>query len=86
MLNKRFLISENANMNAVEVLIEVPCFKCLFVDPIMESHLHCDPSKCQKLTDWLLLQVKLDEKAKETVKLEIAHVHKPKAESQATRL
>ena len=72
-------------MKAIEVLIEVPCFKCLFVEPIMESHLHCDPAKCEKLTEWLFLQVERDEKAKETVRLEIAHV-KTKAKSQAAQL
>ena len=61
-------------MKAIEILIEVPCFKCLFIEPIKESHLHCDPTSCEKLTDWLLLQVERDERAKETVRLQIAHV------------
>ena len=60
-------------MKAIEVLIEVPCFKCLYAEPIMESHLHCNPNDCEKLTQWLLLQVEKDKKKKETVKLGIVH-------------
>jgi hypothetical protein len=41
----------------VEILVEVPCFKCLFWNPIKDSHLHCNPNECQELTDWLLEQV-----------------------------
>jgi hypothetical protein len=41
----------------VEVLVEIPCFKCLFWNPIKDSHLHCNPNECQQLTDWLLKQV-----------------------------
>ena len=38
----------------VDVLVEVPCFKCLLWNPIMESHLHCNPNDCDVLTEWLL--------------------------------
>ena len=38
----------------VDVLVEVPCFKCLLWNPIMESHLHCNPNDCEVLTEWLL--------------------------------
>jgi hypothetical protein len=62
-------------MKVIDVLVEVPCFKCLFVEPIRESHLHCNPNECEKLTDWLLLQVKNDGKAEETVKFTIVHAH-----------
>ena len=65
-------------MKAIEVLIEVPCFKCLFADPIMESHLHCNPNECEKLTDWLLLQVRQDGKGDQTVSLTIAHAETPR--------
>ncbi len=41
----------------VDVLVEVPCFKCLLWDPIMESHLHCNPNECEILTEWLLKSV-----------------------------
>jgi hypothetical protein len=75
MSNWQFLISENVNMKVIDVLVEVPCFKCLFVEPIRESHLHCNPNECEKLTDWLLLQVKNDGKAEETVKFTIVHAH-----------
>ena len=47
-------------MKAIDILIQIPCFKCLFADPVMESNLHCQPSTCEKLTEWLLLQVRLD--------------------------
>jgi hypothetical protein len=71
----QFLISENVNMKVLDVLIEVPCFKCLFAEPIMESHLHCNPNECEKLTEWLLLQVENDEKVEETVRFTIVHAH-----------
>jgi hypothetical protein len=73
MLNKQFLIFENVNMKGIDVLIDIPCFKCLFADPIMESHLHCNPNECEKLTDWLLVQVEQDKKGKETISFEIVH-------------
>jgi hypothetical protein len=38
----------------VDALVEVPCFKCLLWNPIMESHLHCNPNECEILTEWLL--------------------------------
>jgi len=60
-------------MKAIDVLIEIPCFKCLFAEPIRVSHLHCNPNECEELTEWLLLQVEQDKKAKETVSLAIAH-------------
>ena len=62
-------------MKVIDVLIEVPCFKCLFAEPIMESHLRCNPNECEKLTDWLLLQVENDGKAEETVRFTIIHAH-----------
>jgi len=61
------------NMKVIDVLIEIPCFKCLFDEPIMESHLRCNPNECEKLTDWLLLQVEQDGKGKETISLGIVH-------------
>jgi len=60
-------------MKAIDILVEIPCFQCLFAEPIMESHLHCNPNECEKLTEWLLLQVEQDEKCKETVSLGIIH-------------
>jgi hypothetical protein len=41
----------------VETLTEIPCFKCLFWDWKKESHLYCNPNKCEELTKWLLMQV-----------------------------
>ncbi|MDI6690927.1 MAG: hypothetical protein QME50_03545 [Candidatus Bathyarchaeota archaeon] len=38
----------------VEILTEIPCFKCLFWEPIKQSSLYCNPNECQKLTEWLL--------------------------------
>jgi len=37
-----------------DVLIEIPCFKCLFWEWKKDSHLYCNPNECQKLTEWLL--------------------------------
>jgi hypothetical protein len=61
------------NGKTLEILVEVPCFKCLFADPKMESHLQCNANTCEKLTEWLLMQVEQDEKKKETVKLTVIH-------------
>jgi len=44
----------------VDVLVEVPCFKCLLWNPIMASHLHCNPNDCEVLTEWLLKLVQKD--------------------------
>jgi hypothetical protein len=54
-------------MKHLDVLIEVPCFKCLFSEPIRVSHLHCDPNQCEKLTEWLEREIKLQKTAKKTV-------------------
>jgi hypothetical protein len=72
MSNWPSFIFEKLNMKTIEILLEVPCFKCLFDEPIRESHLHCNPNDCEKLTDWLLVQVEHDSKTKETVTLAIA--------------
>ena len=45
----------------LETLLEIPCFKCLFWDPIRESSLNCDPNRCQELTEWLLKQAESQE-------------------------
>jgi len=73
MLNQQFLISENMNMKVIDVLIEIPCFKCLFNEPIRDSHLHCNPNTCEKLEDWLLKQIEQDAKAEEIISLANAH-------------
>ncbi|MGD8507207.1 MAG: hypothetical protein PVF15_11175 [Candidatus Bathyarchaeota archaeon] len=50
---------------------EIPCFRCLFWDK-REKHIHCNPNKCEELTEWLLNQVKKYnkkiERLKQTVK------------------
>lgn len=38
----------------VSLVIDVPCFKCLFWDEKKESHLNCKPSVCEALTEWAL--------------------------------
>jgi hypothetical protein len=43
----------------VEVLKDIPCFKCLFWDWKKESHLHCNPNECEELTKWLLKQAEI---------------------------
>jgi len=50
----------------IDILLEIPCFKCLFWDPKRESHLHCDPKECQELTEWLLKQVEKHHQAEES--------------------
>jgi hypothetical protein len=41
----------------VEILIEIPCFKCLFWEPIKQSSLYCNPNECPKLIEWLLKEI-----------------------------
>jgi hypothetical protein len=50
-----------------DVLVEVPCFKCLLWNPIMESHLHCNPNDCEALTEWLLKAVEDDHGGKNVI-------------------
>jgi hypothetical protein len=42
---------------SVDLLAEVPCFKCLFWEWKKDSHLYCNPNECERLTEWLLGQV-----------------------------
>jgi hypothetical protein len=42
--------------NDVALVVDVPCFKCLFWDEKKESHLNCIPGECAALTDWILKQ------------------------------
>jgi len=53
----------------LETFLEIPCFKCLFWDPIRESSLHCDPNRCQELTEWLLKQTEIPETEKRNLTL-----------------
>jgi hypothetical protein len=51
------LAPSDINMKTyLEILVEVPCFKCLLWNPIKESHLHCNPNECELLTEWVLKQ------------------------------
>jgi len=49
----------------VDVLAEIPCFKCLFWEWKKDSHLYCNPNECQKLTEWLFKQVENYEQSEE---------------------
>jgi hypothetical protein len=40
----------------LDTLFDIPCFKCLFWNSKMESHLLCNPNECRILTKWLLEQ------------------------------
>jgi len=53
----------------VDTLIEIPCFKCLFWDRRRESPPHCNPNKCQKLTEWLLKQAENYQQTEENLTL-----------------
>jgi hypothetical protein len=83
MLKQQFLITEKLKLKAIQILIEVPCFKCLFIEPLRESHLHCNPNECEKLTEWLLLQVERDKKAKEPVDITVAHAERANSTQQS---
>jgi hypothetical protein len=49
----------------LDILIEIPCFKCLFWNPKKESSLYCDPNVCEELTSWLLNQIEKQSSADE---------------------
>jgi len=40
---------------SVDILTDIPCFKCLFWESI-RCRRECDVNECQKLMDWLLIQ------------------------------
>jgi len=50
----------------LDTLVDIPCFKCLFWNSKMESHLLCNPNECQILTKWLLEQVDEHPQTKES--------------------
>ena len=58
-------------MKGIDILVEVPCFKCLLWNPIMESHLHCNPGDCQELTDWLQREMDKEEREGESSKVSV---------------
>jgi hypothetical protein len=39
--------------NYIDVLIDIPCFACLFWKSERESYVNCNPIECQALTEWL---------------------------------
>ncbi len=51
-------------MKGIDILVEVPCFKCLLWNPIMESHLHCNPGECEELTKWILKETNAEDASK----------------------
>ncbi|MDH7477796.1 MAG: hypothetical protein QHH17_05385 [Candidatus Bathyarchaeota archaeon] len=53
----------------VEILTEIPCFKCLFWEPIKQSSLYCNPNECQKLTEWLLKNAENQQQEKVDLKV-----------------
>jgi hypothetical protein len=51
----------------VDILADIPCFKCLFWEWKKDSHLHCNPNECQKLTEWLFKQVEICEQSEDSL-------------------
>lgn len=43
----------------LDVLIDVPCFSCMFWKNDRENHVLCKPAECNELTVWLECLVKL---------------------------
>ena len=56
----------------LEVLVDVPCFKCLLWNPIKESHLHCNPNECELLTEWVFKQAEEKQPKKELIVASVA--------------
>jgi len=51
----------------IDILAEIPCFKCLFWEWKKESHLYCNPNECQALTDWLLEEAEKCTQSKDNI-------------------
>jgi len=57
--------------DSLDVLLEVPCFKCLFWKSERENQTSCNPNDCDLLTEWLLKKVEEAEKEKGSMLLEL---------------
>jgi len=55
----------------LDVLIDVPCFSCMFWKSDRENHLLCKPAECEELTKWLDCLVKLMEAESNTSGIEV---------------
>lgn len=68
----------------IDVLVEIPCFKCLLWNPIKESHLHCNPNDCEELTEWLLKQTEGEQTKEELIVASIPTARTKKASAKQT--
>ena len=66
----------------LDVLIEIPCFKCLFWDRRRQSRPYCNPNECRKLTEWLFKQIEKDSPTEEALTFTIAQQIKSKEKTK----
>jgi len=61
----------------LDVLIDIPCFSCMFWKSDRENHALCKPAECNELTAWLECLVKLLELEKSESNLEFVSAPVP---------
>jgi len=61
----------------LDVLIDVPCFSCMFWKNDRDNHVLCKPAECNELTVWLECLVKLLDVEKSESSLEFVSAHVP---------
>jgi len=59
----------------IDLLTEVPCFKCLFWNWKKESHLQCNPNECEQLTKWLFKQTETTQQGAKNITVTTAATH-----------
>ncbi len=65
----------------VDILMDIPCFKCLFWDEKRESHLNCNPNECEQMTDWIFKEIEKDPCEKENLIVVTARSRKAKVQT-----
>jgi hypothetical protein len=56
--------------DAIGIVAEIPCFKCLFWEWKKDSHLYCNPNECQKLSDWLMKEAEKNQNTEASLTVE----------------
>ncbi|HKZ93574.1 MAG TPA: hypothetical protein VJ249_03200 [Candidatus Bathyarchaeia archaeon] len=43
---------------SLDLLCEIPCYKCIILEPTRAPAENCNPNQCQALTDWVMSEAK----------------------------
>jgi len=65
----------------MDILTDIPCFKCLFWDEKRESHLNCNPNECEQMTDWISKEIEKTPCEEENLIVATARSRKAKAQA-----